>query len=151
MRSQGEAIRERSREARETSGIVADGELVWSWHPLLMLSGRGGTLSPTGRARVKGITRARSRGEKANVCVGVIPGRIEDANPESRDSGFDAAHRPGMTASKKCVATDAMNTIRINERRSAVIVHHRRRGRAARRQLYDSDSLLMTEPDIEDR
>jgi len=33
----------------------------------------------------------------------VIPGRVEDANPESgdesiaRDSGFDAAHRPGMT------------------------------------------------------
>jgi hypothetical protein len=27
-----------------------------------------------------------------------IPGRIEDANPESRDSGFDASHRPGMTA-----------------------------------------------------
>jgi hypothetical protein len=27
----------------------------------------------------------------------VIPGRIEDANPESRDSGFDASHRPGMT------------------------------------------------------
>jgi len=26
----------------------------------------------------------------------VIPGRIEDANPESRDSGFDASHRPGM-------------------------------------------------------
>jgi hypothetical protein len=27
----------------------------------------------------------------------VIPGRIEDANPESRGSGFDASHRPGMT------------------------------------------------------
>jgi len=26
----------------------------------------------------------------------VIPGRLEEANPESRDSGFDAAHRPGM-------------------------------------------------------
>jgi hypothetical protein len=25
----------------------------------------------------------------------VIPGR--EANPESRDSGFDASHRPGMT------------------------------------------------------
>src|SRR6266702_3325728 len=38
MRSQGEEIRERSREARKTSGIVADGEVVWSWHPLLMSS-----------------------------------------------------------------------------------------------------------------
>src|SRR5437660_877609 len=27
---------------------------------------------------------------------GVIPGR--EANPEVRDSGFDATHRPGMTA-----------------------------------------------------
>jgi DNA helicase-2/ATP-dependent DNA helicase PcrA len=27
----------------------------------------------------------------------VIPGRLEEANPEFRDSGFDAAHRPGMT------------------------------------------------------
>ncbi len=27
----------------------------------------------------------------------VIPGRLEEANPESRDSGFDASHRPGMT------------------------------------------------------
>jgi len=26
----------------------------------------------------------------------VIPGRREATNPESRDSGFDASHRPGM-------------------------------------------------------
>jgi hypothetical protein len=38
MRSQGEAIRERSSKARKTSGSVADGEIVWSWHPLLMSS-----------------------------------------------------------------------------------------------------------------
>ena len=38
MRSQGEAIRERSREARKTSGNVADGQSVWSWHPLLVSS-----------------------------------------------------------------------------------------------------------------
>ena len=30
-------IRERSG-ARETSGMVADGEVVWSWHPLLVSS-----------------------------------------------------------------------------------------------------------------
>jgi hypothetical protein len=29
------------------------------------------------------------------MLVEVIPGR--EANPESRDSGFDASHRPGMT------------------------------------------------------
>ena len=33
------------------------------------------------------------------VVVSVIPGRLEEANPEPRDSGFDAAHRPGMTNS----------------------------------------------------
>jgi hypothetical protein len=34
--------RERSREACKTNGIDAYGEVVWSWHPLLMLSPRGG-------------------------------------------------------------------------------------------------------------
>jgi hypothetical protein len=29
--------------------------------------------------------------------VGVIPGWSEGPDPESRDSGFDASHRPGMT------------------------------------------------------
>jgi hypothetical protein len=38
MRSQGGATRERSREARKTSGIDADGEVVWSWYPLLVSS-----------------------------------------------------------------------------------------------------------------
>jgi len=33
---------------------------------------------------------------KQSISRAVIPGRIEDANPESRDSGFDASHRPGM-------------------------------------------------------
>jgi hypothetical protein len=32
-----------------------------------------------------------------DALLAVIPGRVEDANPESRDSGFDASHRPGMT------------------------------------------------------
>jgi len=27
----------------------------------------------------------------------VIPGRLEEANPESRDSGFGPSDRPGMT------------------------------------------------------
>src|SRR5258708_7906011 len=31
----------------------------------------------------------------------VIPGRCEASNPESRDSGFDASHRPGMTGKFK--------------------------------------------------
>jgi DNA helicase-2/ATP-dependent DNA helicase PcrA len=31
------------------------------------------------------------------VTSAVIPGRAFSANPESRDSGFDAPRRPGMT------------------------------------------------------
>jgi len=34
---------------------------------------------------------------KPATTPAVIPGRSEGPNPESRDSGFDAAHRPGMT------------------------------------------------------
>lgn len=29
----------------------------------------------------------------------VIPGRVEDATPESRDAGFNASRRPGTTES----------------------------------------------------
>src|SRR5215216_4510027 len=35
-------------------------------------------------------------GSQGDVCI-VIPGWSEGPDPESRDSGFDAAHRPGMT------------------------------------------------------
>jgi len=31
------------------------------------------------------------------LVVSVIPGWSEGPDPESRDSGFDASHRPGMT------------------------------------------------------
>jgi hypothetical protein len=41
------------------------------------------------------------------MMVAVIPGRLEEASPESRDpqmckitSELDAAHRPGMTAAE---------------------------------------------------
>jgi hypothetical protein len=44
--SQGDLIVSGSWRADERR--YADGEVVWSWHPLLMLSARGGTLSPTG-------------------------------------------------------------------------------------------------------
>jgi hypothetical protein len=37
MRSQGEVTLVSDQEARETSGIVAYGEVVWFWHPLLTL------------------------------------------------------------------------------------------------------------------
>jgi drug/metabolite transporter (DMT)-like permease len=42
-------------------------------------------------------TRTRRRQAPAVDVGTVIPGRIEDANPESRDSGVGASRRPGMT------------------------------------------------------
>src|SRR6185436_19973800 len=42
----------------------------------------------------------------------VIPGRLEEANPESRDSGFDAAHRPGMTGRERGFLAPAKLPIR---------------------------------------
>jgi hypothetical protein len=69
MRSQGEETRERSREARETSGSVADGQSVWSWHPLLV-SSRRRYVGPTGRryainSPATVARRIRRRGELA--------------------------------------------------------------------------------------
>ena len=43
-----------------------------------------------------GIARAGSRREDAESCD-VVPGWCAAADPEPRDSGFDASHRPGMT------------------------------------------------------
>src|SRR5579864_4770069 len=40
--------------------------------------------------------RGRHRKGEEEVAF-VVPGRLEEANPEPRDSGFDASHRPGMT------------------------------------------------------
>src|SRR6187401_1792826 len=62
-------------------------------------------------SRIAGVPKAsRNRresrtvveGEKAGIGVPqgtlfVIPGWSEGPDPESRDSGFDASHRPGMT------------------------------------------------------
>ena len=39
-----------------------------------------------------------------SVFDSVIPGRSAGPNPESRDSGFDASHRPGMTDSGEASA-----------------------------------------------
>src|SRR6266566_8055181 len=58
---------ERSTKACETSGVVAYGEVVWSWHPLLMLSARGGTLSPTG---MRDAFNPRGDGGKRNSSPG---------------------------------------------------------------------------------
>src|SRR5712671_4698692 len=47
--------------------------------------------------RTSAMERFRSRCGSVSKFLVVIPGRVEDANPESRDSGFDASRRPGMT------------------------------------------------------
>ena len=56
---------------------------------------------PPGRSLSALWRQDRAAGEDAAVHVvittTVIPGRCEATRPESRDSGFDAAHRPGMT------------------------------------------------------
>jgi hypothetical protein len=44
------------------------------------------------------IVIARSEATKQSCTV--IPGWSEGPDPESRDSGFDASHRPGMTEDK---------------------------------------------------
>src|SRR5260370_18016252 len=45
------------------------------------------------------LSSARNDGERGGSNPGfVIPGWSEGPDPESRDSGFDASHRPGMTA-----------------------------------------------------
>ena len=43
--------------------------------------------------------------------LAVIPGRLEEPNPESRDSGFDATHRPGMTSVLGLLRSFAMTDI----------------------------------------
>src|SRR5581483_7291797 len=58
----------------------------------------------------------------AVMCSPVIPGRLAEANPESRDSGFGAAHRPGMTESDTASiqrAAEARDGDRHGEQRQA--------------------------------
>jgi len=46
----------------------------------------------------KGFEEATGRASSATKPLSVvIPGWSEGPDPESRDSGFDASHRPGMT------------------------------------------------------
>src|SRR5260221_11752466 len=53
----------------------------------------------------------------------VIPGWSEGPDPESRDSGFDASHRPGMTAPKSYAVRNLkhsqLSCIRERKRRHA--------------------------------
>jgi hypothetical protein len=79
LRALGEAIRERSREACETNGIEAYGEVVWSWHPLLMLSlaeARSAQpvfdapFNPRGDGGKKELVTGEREGNRSNHCVG---------------------------------------------------------------------------------
>ena len=53
--------------------------------------------APRGRRAARGNRRVPVE-YPGGLEIVVIPGRCEAPNPESRDSGFDASHRPGMTA-----------------------------------------------------
>jgi len=46
------------------------------------------------------LERPHARNEAMKQSIVVIPGWSAGPDPESRDSGFDALHRPGMTISK---------------------------------------------------
>ena len=59
-------IRERSG-ARKTSGNVADGEVVWSWHPLLVSSLAEVSIGPTGRVKP---SNSRGDGDKKELVAG---------------------------------------------------------------------------------
>jgi len=69
MVSQGGSYRVVSEQpARKTNDANADGEVVWSWHPLLMPSLCGGEVGPTGfgAPAIRGATVTRGirrRGE----------------------------------------------------------------------------------------
>jgi len=60
------------------------------------------TMRPAGPARSNSLDAAETahrvlkRWARRMRLFCVIPGRLEEANPESRDSGFGATHRPGM-------------------------------------------------------
>src|SRR5690349_10482906 len=43
----------------------------------------------------------------------VIPGWSEGPDPESRDSGFDASHHPGMTVQSNRLDTDSSAAVRL--------------------------------------
>jgi len=65
---------------------------------------RGGWPGRHGAAQEADRHTVRSRGRPAQLdqkgaVSNVIPGWSEGPDPESRDSGFDASHRPGMTGS----------------------------------------------------
>src|SRR5450631_3439662 len=73
-----------------------------------MHSGNAAAMPPVRKAATFSFCHA-SRSARITTAIlvsncmsysGVIPGRVKDANPESRDSGFDASHRPGMTTNK---------------------------------------------------
>src|SRR5262245_12133666 len=50
-----------------------------------------------GRAKARSASSHRMSRPSAPCCT-VIPGWSKGPDPESRGSGFDASHRPGMTA-----------------------------------------------------
>ena len=84
--------RERSREACKTNGIDAYGEVVWSWHPLLMPS-RAEVSDPTGRqvaiqsARRRWQKGTRHRGEREVDRKTIAWGMPDDSGASAVNTG----------------------------------------------------------------
>ena len=72
--------------------------------------------------------------ETGNLGNNVVPGR--GANPEPRDSGFDASHRPGMTVQGEQHARAAT-------RLRPALQHHSRQPRSARRHRPQAQPRLL--------
>jgi hypothetical protein len=62
------------------------------------MSAQLGRIAPRGREVASGIRVPSLRAKRSDPDA-VIPGWSAGPDPESRDSGFDAPHRPGMTES----------------------------------------------------
>ena len=52
-----------------TSGVCVDGEVVWSWHPLLVSSLAEVSIGPTGRVKP---SNSRGDGDKKELVAGEI-------------------------------------------------------------------------------
>ncbi|WP_323966242.1 hypothetical protein [Bradyrhizobium japonicum] len=65
--------------------------------PVMAAGRHAQDLDHAGGRRLIAIGRGVLDSQAHGVSRSVIPGWSEGPDPESRDSGFDALHRPGMT------------------------------------------------------
>ncbi len=74
--------------------------MLWRWMDARIKSGHDGdTLWARSRSGCTLFSDSIFKQPQTIRCRAVIPGWSAGPDPESRDSGFDASHRPGMTVS----------------------------------------------------